>query len=69
LAPRKVTKEAPHELVAGAKTSLFAKIYTPLLYVSKFFNAYRSSFTYALRYVRIGIQNANSKMRFRIQVD
>jgi hypothetical protein len=28
---RKVTKEIPHVLVAGAKTSLFAKIYTSLL--------------------------------------
>ncbi|HBI33817.1 MAG TPA: hypothetical protein DEA43_04210 [Candidatus Moranbacteria bacterium] len=44
-------------LVAGAKTSLFAKIYTSLRYVSKFLNAHHSSFAYALR----NVQNIKKK--------
>ena len=59
---RKVTKEIPHVLVAGAKTSLFAKIYTSLLRLltvatfQNFFDAHRSSFTYALRNVRSDVE-------------
>lgn len=41
-----------HVLVAVAKTSLFAGIYTSLRYVSKFLNAHHLSFAYALRNVQ-----------------